>query len=70
MMKNKIPQFTTTDFTTTDKPYKFVYETEKDQHESTKQLVCENAKSVGIKNFNKLYSHYSKLKMGVPSSAE
>ncbi len=55
-----IIEFTREDFLNTAKPYEFVSENAEDQlhEEQLRQLVCENAKRVGIRNFRRLYVDY------------
>lgn len=64
-------KFTKKDFLSSDEPYEYVRKG-KDQHECKQRmcLVNENAIEIGIRNFGKLYSCYSKEKMGLPSSSE
>lgn len=54
------PQFSRDDFLSTIKPYEYLRQLKKDplRHEKALLEVQENARSVGIRNFRKMYKFY------------
>ena len=63
MKINDIPQFTKEDFLETEKPYEFVCKKVKSdfEKEQIKVTVNENARKVGIANFEKMLFYYEKM---------
>lgn len=52
--------YTKSDFLQTDKPYKYLYALKRTplQHEQTLCALKENARAVGVRNFEKLYEAF------------
>lgn len=67
--KHKRLVFSKDDFLNTDKPFRYIKEnsTDQRQEEEILQLVSENAKRVGIRDFDKMYDFYLKYNFNVDS---